>query len=143
MQVTNFRKKSAEPRVLLIGFMPWPEVERVSQDQHYVYNIHYKALAATFRTAWALVRDPEEIEFNDDRPVISIEEDRDNNTENIHTFQHPFDAVYICGNAKYEYPSDHIKCDHAIHIPTKDRREPMYGHQAAAIVLFHRQMQGV
>lgn len=142
MQVSNFRRKSSEPRVLVVGFLPWPEVERIP-NHHYVFNIHYKALAATFRTAWAMVEAPEEIEFNDERPVICVEEDRDNNTQNILEFAHPFDAVYIVGNAKYEFPSDHIRHDYAVHIPTKDRREPMYGHQAAAIVLFHRQMQGV
>jgi hypothetical protein len=68
-------------------------------------------------------------------------------TTHIKDFVHPKKAVYIVGNSKYRWPSGHIDVQYKVHLPNAGptptpegvwRHHPLYGFQAASIVLNDR-----
>ncbi len=118
---------------LLIGFFSAPETTYANQ---YIYEFHFRSLCFTFGIEMQLVYTPEEIIIPDTRPIISVEESRDNIQSISHTdFTHPTKAIYVVGNSKYQYPSDFLDVDYKTHISVPHAEHPMYGSQAMAVIL--------
>lgn len=66
--------------------------------------------------------------------------------ENKHTvpmseFVHPEKAAYVVGNNDYQFPSFWCDASHRVHIDVPHMKEPLYGDQAAVIILNDRYMK--
>ena len=124
---------------LLVGFFPYPETKRETQS---LYENFYRAIAFTYVLEMILVSELGELEVFDDRPIISIEEQRGINDQNYKYFEYPEKAIYIVGNSKYQYPSDTFDTQANIYIDIPCAEyDALYGAQAAAIVLQQRHEQ--
>lgn len=60
----------------------------------------------------------------------------------LQDFEHPDEAVYIFGKAGFSpHPSMAHNGDHTVRIVTPERRGMLWPHQAAAVVLYDRQVK--
>lgn len=134
-------KRLGAPNVDIVGFYPNPETEN-DEVRRYSFACHYRALAISYKVNVQLIDEFEDMTLEEtDRPFISVEERREktkfgSNAE-LKDFTHPKDAIYLFGNSIYQYPSDHFKVSIIISIRTP-KVSPLYGDQAAAMVLYDR-----
>jgi len=136
MEGPNTGKQGAKDN-LLIGFFPYPETE--PETEHLFANF-FRAIAFTYELEMILVSDIDELQKLDDRPIISIEENRGYlNSIDYQFYEYPEKAIYVVGSSKYQYPSDHLDVHASIYIdiPCADFGA-LYGAQAATIVMQHR-----
>lgn len=124
------------PHNLFIGFWPMPETD--DDTEHHITET-FRAIACTYQTELQICSHPEEIivSDNDKRPWISIEEHRQGvESTGFDEFVFPAEAIYIVGNSEWRHMSDALVIDHVVTIPTPGGyKHPLYGTQAAAIVL--------
>lgn len=129
----SFHHKSG---VYLVAFYPSPETTPENkQDMHLAYSV----VSSTYNCNYQLITEPEEALDLHCYPYVAIEE-KNQYTTPLNDFIHPEKAVYVVGNSKYRWPSGWIDVDHKVHIPVPNN-EPLYGHQAATIVLHERYMK--
>jgi len=134
---TQKRIKSTDRNVTIIGFYPWTECLNV--DMKLRFETHYLALTFCYGVSGQLIDHPKEAQIYGNRPVVAIQEvvAGDESTSLI-DFEHPRDAVYIVGNSRYRWPSEHFVVTSKVHIPTGNPEHPMYGDQALAVAMYDK-----
>ncbi|MGI9251039.1 MAG: hypothetical protein ACR2PR_07550 [Pseudohongiellaceae bacterium] len=128
--------ETSKPVSSVIGFYPNPETNAYNIQ---LFEWHYRALHFTYRVNVQMVSAPAQITDLFGGAIVAIEEDPD--AVPIEDFEHPDQAVYIAGNSLYQFPSQFTRCTHVVQIPVPDPEHPLYGSQAAAIVLNDRRMK--
>jgi hypothetical protein len=127
--------------IYLIAFYPSPET---NGQNRYIIDCTYRALKDTYRCNIMVISDPKEAnELMTFIPIIAIEEEN-KNTQALANFEHPEKAAYLVGNSQYRWPSYWFNNVVAkVHIPTPVHDAPLYGFQAASIVLNDRYIKNV
>ncbi len=124
--------------VYLIALWPYPET---NPGTIAVWEFNYRALFSTYKLNLQIVSEPDLTMDLHTIPSVAIEQ-KTKNTIPIQDFVHPEKAVYYVGNSKYSHPSHWAKTDFSVHIEAPSMYEhPLYGHQAAAIVLHDRYLK--
>ena len=132
----SLKRKFAYPTITIVGFYATPEDESEVQRQY--TQRHFAAVGYAYGLAIQIVESPDQI-ILDRRPIVCVEERR-SATEiiDLGSFDHPQDAIYVFGNSDYRYPGDWLPCQSRVCIDTPMTNHPLYGNQAAAIVLYDR-----
>jgi hypothetical protein len=128
----NSEKVTAK-NVEIVGMFPTPET---TEENKYIVEQRYRALAFTYGVAMQIVHSPSEIIVS--KPIICIQE-HNRDIDSIYYKDYKFTQekyMLIVGNSNFRYPSDYFKDAEVLHIPTPCL-EPLYGDQALAIVLQH------
>lgn len=120
--------------VFVLGFYPCPESTLHNKQ---LTNYHYRALRSTYGVTVGILHDPSRIHFLKGISYIAVEQKTDTSIS-LKDFVHPERAVYVVGNSQYQHPSFWMEEDYRVHIDVPHMDEPLYGDQAAAIVLQDR-----
>lgn len=124
--------------IYLIALWPNPETNPRTIE---TWEYNYRALQATYRLNLQIISDPSLIMDLHTIPSVAIEQ-KAKGTVPLQDFVHPDKAVYYVGNSKFTHPSYWAMTDFAIHIEAPELYDhPLYGHQAAAIVLHDRYLK--
>lgn len=119
----------------MVGFYPFPETTPVNKK---AYEMPYRALFDSYICCVQMIDKPEELAFTRS-PIVVIEERTNNPAQvNLVDFQHPERCTYIVGNSIYRWPSAKFDSIARVYIDTPAFDRPLYGSQAAAIVLQDR-----
>jgi hypothetical protein len=122
----------------MVGFYPYIRTNNPVHSKK-SFELCYRALMDSYNCNLIMIEHPEEfLNLLSSLPYISIEE-KSKDTEPLASFEHPEEAVYFFGNIKYGRPSYWFNNVVAkVHIPTPVHDAPLYGFQAASIVLNDR-----
>lgn len=118
----------------VVGLYPSPETDDTNRD--FMWNT-FLALSWTYNCNVILARDPKEVINLRALPQIGVEQ-KTAYTIPLQDFEHPETAVYYVGNSQHSHPSYWAETDRAVHIDVPALEHPLYGCQAAAIVLHDR-----
>lgn len=122
----------------LIGFYPAPEVR--NKDLRDFTDACFRSLCCTYDCNMQIVEHPSQVFDLRALPYISIEE-KTPYTLPVQDFTHPKRGVYIVGNSIYSHPSGWCEPQYRVHIDVPYINHPLYGFQAAAIVLHDREVK--
>ena len=123
--------------IYVVGLYPSPETDETNMDFMWWT---YLALSWTYGCNVVLAKSPQEVPNLHALPYIAVEQKTHQSTA-LKDFIHPPAAVYLVGNSKWSHPSYWAKADMAIHLDVPYVEHPLYGCQAAAIVLNDRYIQ--
>lgn len=123
----------------LVAFYPFPETDYRTRS---AFEVCYAALMDAYQCDIMIINDPKEANaLMNFVPIVAIEEEN-KNTQPLAEFEHPEKVAYLVGNTTYRWPSywfDDVVAH--VHIPTPTFDAPLYGFQAASIVLHDRYMK--
>ena len=128
--------ETTRPISSLIGFYPYPETNPANAK---VFEQHYLSLHFTYQVNVQVVRDPAEIFPGFEGAIVSIQEG--DHSHELEDFVHPEQCIYVAGNSMYQYPADFMHTDYQVRIQVPAPDHPLYGDQAAAIVLNDRRLK--
>ena len=124
-------------RVYVIGFYPCPETVSANKP---LTRWHFEALHYTYGVTVQLLDDPGQILPFNKTPIVAVEQ-KNSSTIPIESFAHPEQAVYVVGNNSYSHPSFWFDAEYRVHIDVPAMDHPLYGDQAASIILHDRYMK--
>jgi len=128
-------RRPTDPRINVVAFWPYPETTPANKQ---AFALDYNALSVVYGVGVQMVDFPSEELFFNSSPLIAVEEWTNNPTAvALKDFEHPINATYIIGNSQYRWPSGHYDVAHKVYFRTPNL-VPLYGHQAAAIILQDR-----
>lgn len=123
--------------VCVVGFYPCPET---TSNNRGLTESHYRALYLTYGVSIRLVETPEEIKFSTKITYVAVEQENKSSIP-MREFVHPDKAAYVVGNSTYQFPSFWCDVSYRVHIDVPHMAKPLYGDQAAVIILNDRYMK--
>lgn len=130
----KYRRMIKDKSIYVVGLFPSPET--TEENELFMWQT-YLALSWTYTCNVIVAKSPIGLPNLHSLPYIAIEQ-KTANTIPLQSFEHPEKAVYYVGNSKWSHPSYWAKTDMAVHIDVPELEHPLYGCQAAAIVLNDR-----
>lgn len=117
----------------------WASPETTKENRE-IWEWQFRALRSTYGINLQIVYDPKDWMDLHTIPSCAIQQKSEGfESVEIRDFIHPPRCVYYVGNSKYTHPAYNMKTDFIVHIEAPEMyAHPLYGHQAASIVLHDR-----
>ena len=120
--------------VCVIGFYPYPETTSWNRP---LTEGRFRALHFTYGVNIRLIKSPDEIMFSTEITYVAVEQ-KNKYSIPLSEFIHSDRAAYIVGNSTYQFPSFWCDVNSRVHIDVPHMKAPLYGDQAAVIILNDR-----